>query len=274
MMYHYIVIQCKIMFTMVKSLIKTVISDVDGTLIYKGAHFNNVRFPIMLSKLSAKNISFAVATGRHYNELQKIFGKTLTDFSCICCDGAYAMQGSELIYSLPLPAITVKSFFETIAGTSICAEFFTADKAFLLGATSLQLSKEKARIGNVQTIHTLSELPENIYKIALYGNVKNFSAPEGAQICYNANGIAEYINRNASKYNAVSNILRTNNIFLSEVLYFGDGKNDAELLKNCGVSYTTYCADRSVFDLSKKHTRDVIGTLITLCNTGSITTQI
>lgn len=272
MMYHYIVIQCTTISLMVKTLIKIVISDVDGTLIYKGSHFNSARFPLMLSKLTEQKIRFAVATGRHYNELKTIFGSTLPRFTSICCDGAYAVNDNELVYSLPIPKISVKNFFETFAGTNVCAEFYSHDAAYLLGASHLTLSKETTRIKNVHVIHNFTELPDSIYKISLYGNIDSFVPHEATSLCYSSKGIAEYINRNASKYNAVTSILRKQDLDLSEILYYGDGKNDAELITKSGVSYTTYCADRSVFSLTHNHTRDVIGTTIHLCDSKKIST--
>ena len=58
-------------------LFKMVVSDVDGTLIYKGEHLNTARFPVMLGRLNDLSSPFAVATGRHYRELAAMFRENL-----------------------------------------------------------------------------------------------------------------------------------------------------------------------------------------------------
>ena len=258
------------MLIMVKNLIKSVISDVDGTLIYKGSHLNKVRFPVMLSKLSERHIHFAIATGRNYSELQKIFGNTVSNFHAVCCDGAYTVSDGRVLHPLPVPDTGIAAFFETYAGTDVAVEFHTHSQCFLLGGSPSFFSKEKSRFDNVCRIYTHSDLRGDIFKICVYNSKNKITPAEGMRVCYDSCGITEYVHLDASKHSAVQKLISTLGIGLNEVLYFGDGKNDIELIKKACISYTTYCADKSVFPLTKNHTRDVIGTVITLCNNKTI----
>ncbi len=252
-----------------------VVSDVDGTLIYKGSNLNTARFPVMLSKLSERSVPFAVATGRHYRELKKLFGKHIRDLWCCCCDGAYIISNDEPVYSLPLPRSCIRAFFESFAADSNnTVVFHSIDSSFVLGNSYLVQAKESSRLGNVKRIFCLSEIDREIYFISLYGTSSaSFAPPEGARISYQAHGVCEYVNRHASKYDAVKRLANLYAMTEKDIMFFGDGENDRELIENCGTSYTTYCADKKVFSLTPNHTRDCIGTIIRLCDEKKIGTD-
>lgn len=275
MMYHYIVIRYINMHFCAnthhkgrKELIGMVVSDVDGTLIYKGSNLNTARFPVMLSKLSERSVTFAVATGRHYRELKKLFGKSIRDLWCCCCDGAYVISNDEIVYSLPVPKNCVKAFFESFAHDPKCSVVFHSfDTSYILGGTYLVHAKESSRLGNVKKIAALSEIDCDIFFVSVYGHsAENFEPPVGTRVAYRAQGVCEFVNRHASKYDAVKRLANLYNKTEKDILFFGDGENDRELIENCGMSYTTYCADKKVFALTPNHTRDCIGTIIRLCD--------
>ena len=249
-----------------------VVSDVDGTLIYKGSHLNTARFPVMLSKLSERSVPFAVATGRHYRELKKLFGKSIRDLWCCCCDGAYVVSNNSPVYSLPLPTACIRAFFESFAGDGKnTVVFHSIDISYILGSSYLAKAKETARVGNVKQIFSLSEISDDIFFVSLYGQcADSFEAPRGARVSYKAHGVCEYVNRNASKYGAVKHLAGLYGLSDKDILFFGDGENDRELIEKCGTSYTTYCADKKVFALTQNHTRDCIGTIIRLCDEKTI----
>ncbi len=247
-------------------VIKFVVSDVDGTLIYKNSHLNTARLPVMLKKLEEQSTPFAVATGRHYRELKKLFEQYEKEIICICCEGAYAVKNGATIYADAIERTAVKHIFDTFKNLSVAVEFHSINCSYISGASPLLFSKENARLGNVIKISSADEIKNDIFMISVYGNSKNFELPEDVRICYSSYGISEYVAKSASKFQAVKSICELNGITLSETLFFGDGKNDSELIKSCGISYTTYCADKSVFSLTDNHTRDVIGTIIRLAD--------
>ena len=243
---------------------KFVVSDVDGTLIYKDSHLNTARLPVMLQKLKDQNIPFAVATGRHYRELKKLFGQYEKEILCICCEGAYAVKSGATVYADAIERAAVKQIFDTFKNSSVAVEFHSINCSYFSGASPLLFSKENSRLGNVIKISDADEIKNDIFKISVYGVFKNFTLPEKLKLCYSSHGICEYVKSSASKFCAVKNICAMTGTDLSETIFFGDGQNDRELITSCGTSYTTYCADKSVFSLADNHTRDVIGTIIRL----------
>ena len=252
------------------ALVKLVVSDVDGTLIYKGSYLNTARFPVMLKNLGDLNIPFCVATGRHYRELKKLFGNYCDTILCVCCDGAYAVFANKLLFGIPVGTEAVKNFFDAFVGKNIPVEFHSPDTTYILGGSPLFHSKEKSRLSEIKVISSPDEAEGEIFMISVYGNIctnadlKNFTLPGNLRVSYSSGNISEFVSSNASKYGSISKIASSCGISEKDILFFGDGQSDAELIEKCALSYTTYCADRKVFRLTGNHTRDVIGTLIRL----------
>lgn len=245
------------------ALIKLVVSDVDGTLIYKNEKLNKKRFPVMLRLLAGFDVPFVVATGRHYREIKKMFEDQSCNFISVCCDGSYAIAREKIIYSLPVPKIAVKHMFEACQNLPVSVVFHAVDVSYIFGSTNSHYSKEQSRLSNVIKINSADQIKEEIYFITVYGKNHNL-VHDSLRVSYSSDTITEYVNRNASKYNAVRYISKALKIDDSEILSFGDGENDNELLQKSGIAYTTYCAAKKTFCITDNHTRDVIGTVISL----------
>lgn len=297
--------------------IQFVVSDVDGTLIYKGEPFNGTRFPVMLDTLARRGIPFAVATGRHFRELEGLFGRqNVRRIACVCCHGAYTVERGVLTDAKVISRHDAEALAAYAESSGLAVEIHTFETTYLIGGNFAFRSKERTRLRSVTEIRRTAEIPTGsaIFEVSLYAGVghsfghsmnpgasraepglpmnagtgcgpqhsgQSFSAraafspaavpafsaaplPSSVVCPYTARGIAEYTAAGVSKLDAVRALARRQGAALPNLLFFGDGPNDAPLIGACGVSYTTYCADRAVFPLTKNHTRDVIGTIIRL----------
>ena len=244
-----------------------VISDVDGTLVYKGSAFNAPRFPALLNKLQNCGAFFGVATGRCRTELVPLIGSHFSSIDAVCCDGACLYEKGRLIYGSPIGTETLAEATEPLFARGIPFELHAAEKTYLFGAPFVLTSKETRRLSDVAAANDLHAVCEPIYKLAVYSDRKEFlPRVSSLRLSYSAPDIREYVNAAATKYSAVCFLLNRNGLSLSDLIYFGDGDNDAELLKNCGRAFTPYCASAHIFPLAREHTRDVIGTVIRLCD--------
>lgn len=244
---------------------KIIFSDVDGTLIYKGEPFNSVRFPVLLEKLQNSGVFFGVCTGRSYCELEPILRPDTDSIVSICCEGACTYESGKLTAGLPIDGRTVENFFRLADRLNAALELHTERNAYLYRAPFPLFSKESKRLTTVEKIDSIPKSP--VYKVALYS--ERYKADTGSfsdvRLSYCADGICEYVNKDADKHSAVESFLHSAGLTFGDLLYFGDGENDKELLVHSARSFTTYCAAPSVFSLAKEHTRDVIGTIIRLC---------
>lgn len=247
-----------------------IVSDVDGTLIYKGGTLNTARFPLMLEKLRVLSVPFALSTGRSVSELQPLFGSFFSKLAAVCCDGACVLENGVPTDTLPIPDETVALLTERALDSGCAVELHGISQVYLIGAAFPLYSRELRRLSSLKKITHFAQASEPICKVTVYDCHLSEERISGARISYQARGVREYVNEKASKLSAVSKLAQLHDLSLSDVLYFGDGKNDADLLRQCGRSFTTYCADKSVFSLAHEHTRDVIGTLIRLADSREI----
>ncbi len=251
-------------------LSKIVVSDVDGTLIYKGATFNRARFPLMLERLRQNGASFAVCSGRSYSELVSVLSPFDDKIFAIGCDGACTCESGTLLDGRPIDPPLLSELVAFHKALGCAAELHAVNTVYIIDAPFALYSGETRRLVNVVRLENVEAISEPIYKATFYGKITEPCTVPALRLCYRSNGVAEYVNAAASKYAAVESLLARLSLSFDDLLYFGDGKNDAELLTSAGRSYTTYCADPAVFSLTEHHTRDVIGTLIHLCDSGSL----
>ncbi len=245
-----------------------IVSDVDGTLIYKNQHLNKAGLKKMLALSKKKQIPFAVASGRTYTELQKIFKGFENDLIFICFNGALCVCGGNVLFSHPIDRQHIRSFFDNFSRSSdTCAiEFCGMSKSFMFSDFYSVLAKERAKFGeNLKIIQNFDQIDEKIYKICLFKNrSQKIFEQEGLYISYFSDNLCEFVRENVSKYFSVEELCSSISVPMNKVTAFGDSENDRTLLENAGVSYTTYCAEKGIFKLTKLHTRDCIGTITRL----------
>ena len=247
---------------------KIVFSDVDGTLVYKGHSFNAKRFPVMLEKLQKVGVVFGVCTGRSHSELEPLIRPYFPEIISVCCDGGCTYEKGVLTHGVPIEPDAISDFFDFARQTGASLELHTEKTVYLYNAPFILFSKEHRRLSDVTPIASEAEPQQAVYKISLYSErVKEADCPtRSVRLSYASRGIYEFVSDKASKYSAAAAILAERGETFENLFYFGDGENDAELLKSSGRSFTPYGTSPHVFSLSVEHTRDVIGTIIRLCD--------
>ena len=80
-------------------MIKLIVSDVDGTILKKGETVVSVRVFDAIEKLKSAGKKVAIASGRTYGSLEKLFAPVKKDLYFVCCDGAVIICNDKIIYS-------------------------------------------------------------------------------------------------------------------------------------------------------------------------------
>lgn len=263
---------CRLRYAREIVLTRAIISDIDGTLIYRGHSLNKTRLPLMLEKLNSANIAFCLSTGRTQNDVRALIGDLSQGIYISSCDGALTTLDERIISEYPINDCCVEFFFaftRTVTDTRTHSpsyfgiELHGLYNSYICTSSSALFHKEKARLKNLVKINEISQVNEKIYKVSLYG--KNIpTSPESVRLCYSGNGIYEYVDRSATKLQSAKDLSEHLSSSLDNFIAFGDSENDLTLLTACGKSYSTYCASRDVFKRVCNHTRDVIGTVIRL----------
>ena len=87
-------------------MIKLVVCDVDGTLLPRGDEFLSEQTINIIKEFNKNNIVFAVASGRQYSELRRIFNN-LDNIYYISADGGAVVYNGEVLNSEFIPKFSI-----------------------------------------------------------------------------------------------------------------------------------------------------------------------
>ena len=79
--------------------ISVVASDFDGTILRDGAMEPSTKFYEVVDKLQKENIFFIAASGRQYQNLNRLLSRLGQDIAYIAENGCLVMYKDEVIYS-------------------------------------------------------------------------------------------------------------------------------------------------------------------------------
>lgn len=225
---------------------KLIVSDFDGTLIDKEGRIP-LSTVLLLDDLRRKNIKIAIATGRCLKSVldyNKDF--TICDY-LITSNGAYIYDvlRKKVIFKKNIGIRTVKKIIK--AFSSQATIYLTDHTIWNLFSEKGVYSKEFDVVKVLDQEKFLEENKTNIYKIELY--FKNLSL---AKDCLNQiqewdlnihvnlqtnekKYLVEITYQGISKLKGVEKILTKSKWSLDDVIFFGDGYNDIELMKKSGL---------------------------------------
>ena len=185
-------------------MIKLIVSDMDGTLLEKGKEFISDNINNIIKELKSKDIIFAIASGRHYNDLYRIT-KEMDGIYYICCDGGCIIYNNEVIYKKEINKSLIKKIKDVYYHTP-----FEIKKCY----------EEKDSIVKISTSNKgFTETPAGTYEI------------------YRDKDWREWISFDCGKGQAVDFLQKENNIKVCETAVFGDNFNDTGMFRKAGKRY-------------------------------------
>ena len=199
---------------------RMIFCDVDGTLLTGGDRIDKDILNI-IKRLTDKGMLFSVASGRPYSQLKPLFGEIWRQIIFICLDGAIVMHRDCVLYKKRLCRIE--------AGRLLALP----KKAEIFGRnTEVVLPEDMPYDRRISEFNRKGD----IFKLALYGEnpqTGNF------RICYNRDGICEYVNPTADKGAAARAVMEKFSVNSESAAAIGDGENDLPLLLSVGAPYRT-----------------------------------
>ena len=252
-------------------MIKLVVSDVDGTLLLKNstAVGKDVLDAIKLLQSSRKTV--AVASGRTYGSLEKLFNEVKKDLYFICCDGALTVCNDKVLYTKQIPIGDVMSVLRRSEYDNCGVMLCTPKTTFVVrGSEDFSIMAEAESGEDTYYLDKLYDLKEPVVKISVWskdGGAKplNF-LPKSLRVSYNSNGWCEYTSAIANKGIAVSDLQSRLYMSKFDTAAIGDGENDIEMMKKAKISASANDAHTELRELCMYHTTDAASFLIKLCD--------
>lgn len=220
---------------------KLIVSDLDGTLLNNQRVISEETKKI-LNKLNLKGIDFAFASGRGIESIIPYRNFLGINSYFICNNGASIYDKNEnLIYESPIDEENVKKLIGYFRENNINFNGFYKDELFIDNCN-------KNKVVTLENQYKIVELEKMKYfpkmiKLIIKGNedfiislkkemVNLFS--EFLDITISHPTCLDIVSIKATKGNGIKFISKELNISTSDIMAFGDGGNDLDMLKTVG----------------------------------------
>lgn len=228
--------------------VKLIASDLDATFLRDDKTFNEALFREVLDKLHAQDIQFVVATGNHVQKVHDYFKHFAGQYQLIANNGAEVIINGELahVWDVPHSALaTVAQLTDKYTNQlELGVAFVAADKSFMIikRPNEKYLKLAHAYFENLQIIDDVSDINEPILKISL---ILPHAANEFMQdvktvlgnkvhVTTSGYGAIDIVNPEVNKATALSFMADKLHIAPADIMAFGDGLNDLEMLEYVG----------------------------------------
>ena len=216
---------------------KLFITDIDGTILKKGECTVSGEVREFFSELAENGVTAAVASGRSYDSIERVFGGDIPDtLYVISNDGALCTLAGRHLFGKPLSQSSCAHFFDEAkrhGGGFFCA----AGKAYIYGgATRFTYAPEFALTGiSVTNVYGISE---SVYKIGIdiSDGKETGMCPSDARCAYDDGILREYVSRYADKGNALEALSQRLFCHREDIFALGDGPNDVSMFKKSKYS--------------------------------------
>ncbi|VWL84804.1 HAD family hydrolase [Oceanivirga miroungae] len=242
---------------------KAVVTDLDGTLLDKD-HFLSEYTKEMMQKFLEKGYKLYIATGRNEKGARFVADKISKNIPIITTNGARVLdENNEELFSIfldkktndILTSVDYRSF-----GEEIFINGYEADNWYVVDDSKLD-EYFKRRIDKKYYPDLISEKEfkskryNKIYFVGEFENLKKLRTyleeriSDTANIAFVSKRSLEVYDKSATKLNAAKYLLKRDNIKESEVISFGDGLNDYEMLNGFEKSFVM---DNALVELKEK----------------------
>lgn len=244
---------------------KAVAVDVDGTFVNDQKTYDHARFDRVLSALKANHIHFIVASGRPMPRLKLDFAPFLERIDIVSDNGAILLQDNKIIATHYLTQQTglkllnfIQEYYPTV---DICAN--TVDSGYYLQSAS---SNFKNMMNYVYPdgvmLPSFKDLPTSarIIKLVLgcpselaaaIEDDFNHSYTEKIHCTTTGYKNIDVVPFGVNKAEGLKYFLRHFDLTPAQLIAFGDGLNDVEMLRLAKYSYAMANANSELFHIAK-----------------------
>ena len=242
-----------------------VVSDLDGTLLNK-EHQLSERTRSVVRRLSQQGVKFVFATGRHYRDVEFLRASLGIDMYLITSNGArvYGPDGQLLIQHnigehLVSPLLALGQQDKGVVHTSVFQgnDWLVEEEAEdLLGLGQqtgfvYELADfESMAPTEVQKVFFVADTHEQL--LPLYHRAKELFGDQ-LSMTFSLPDCFEVMASGVSKASALKEVLHLKGVDFNEVIAFGDGLNDLQMLSQVGKGVLMGNADKQLVALLPEH---------------------
>lgn len=239
-----------------KTEIKLIVSDLDGTLLQNGAQALNQRAIADIEKLQKRGIIFAAASGRQYPNLKRLFGSLGKDMVFICENGAFVMYQEKILLQNPIERELGSALIKDIYQRKNCEVLLSGKyTSYLQPKTESYLYRMRDVVKNdITLVEDLTKVEEAFLKISVYQaegiehSEEYFKQKWGEKVQTTISGKQwmDFTALGVNKGTALELIQEKLKIEKSQTMVFGDNFNDIEMLERAKQSFVMESAKEEI----------------------------
>lgn len=245
------------------NMIKAIFFDIDGTLISKQNPRLTDALKKTLDKVREKGILLFIATGRHSSEITDL--KLNEDYhfdGYLTLNGCYCYNDQEILHKGSIDKKDVKRII-TLLDVLDVACMFVEDNYMYINKVNDRVEIAQAAIHTpVPPVEDIGRaLQHDIYQIIPY--VTDDEIAEFLKITRTCKGTRwhplayDIIGKNGGKSNGIEAVLHHYHLQKEEIMAFGDGHNDIDMLEYAGIGVAMDNAANDVKNASDFVTKSV-----------------
>lgn len=240
-------------------MIKLVAFDIDGTFLRSDNTYDVERFEKIYRALQEKDIKVVVISGNQYAQLVSFFPEHQSELIIVSENGALIFEGEKLLREEKIARIEIEKVLDVLVSeglenaTTLCG----LHSAYLIKSAPKQYKEEIAIYYHaLKEISNFQDLPEDDFvKLALLVSGEktdplleklNQATGQLVQAVSSGHGLIDIIQRVVHKGSALEFLNQHFDISPQEMMAFGDGGNDLEMLAYVGHSYAMANAPEKV----------------------------
>lgn len=219
-------------------MIKAIFFDVDGTLMSHKLKDVPESARKSLRKLRENGVKVVIATGRHMNELLELPVRDIDFDGYLTLNGQLVLDGTRhAIASTPIDPGEMEVLAQAFTANKIPFKFIDENGMYINYVNDTVVDTQTATAGSIPEVGNYHG--ETIYQIVAFvtASQKKLLADildECKVTSWNETGI-DIIPKGGGKSVGIQKYLDEQGLDRSEVMAFGDGENDMEMLRYVGV---------------------------------------
>lgn len=235
--------------------IKMIVTDMDGTFLNHQSKLSSDTFEV-LENLKEKGIEFAVASGRHYQSLnKKMHG---ADIIYISENGTEIIEHGKAVFVSSIQKDMIQEIIQTIDSLDHVGLILSSKQGGIGYRLTTKMYDECIEYyGIINQVHTIDLSDIDINMITLITDPKDRQMiyetyckqyEDRFTVLHKDNWI-KISNQHMNKGNAVMKLIEEHHYKENELMLFGDDINDVEMLS---LNQRTYAMKHSTDSLKKK----------------------
>ena len=251
--------------------LKLIASDMDGTFLDGRGDYDRQRFERLLTLLEEQDVKFAVATGNSMPRLEMMFDGLLDRLIVVAENGSLLIENGRTLVRHTVAKADLERFLVYFSDklaeykvmlSGLQATYMLKDSRFTIESTMIKPEQAAFLMGSIITLSDFSQLPadEQFFKMSLQvPNEKDaevtadFNANFSGSLTATASGYGgiDIIQTGWHKGRALAELMRYYGLTANQVMAFGDGGNDIEMLQLAGFSYAMANAPENVKEAAR-----------------------